>query len=107
MYRTCNYYATELKLKLHVTIYTKCLDYRGSESNGDFSYKDKLKMQNKVFVYATSFTRKTILSKFDPDTHLLIVKRSLICNKFVLYTLLHRRKSPSNYPRWLGVVYII
>lgn len=62
MYRTCNYYATELKLKLHVTIYTKCLNYRGSDPNGGFSCKDKLKMHNKVFVHATSFTRRTILS---------------------------------------------
>ena len=98
MYRICNY-ATELKLKLHVTIYTKCLNYRGSESNGDFSCKDKLKIQNKLFVYATSFTRRTILLKFDPDAHLLIVKRSLICKKFVLCTLLHHRESPFTYPR--------
>lgn len=107
MYRICNYYATELKLKLHVTTYTKCVNYRGSEPNGGFSCKDKLKMQNNMFVYATLFTRRTILSKFDPDTHLLIVKRSLICKMFVLYTLLRRRESPSTYPRWLDVLYTI
>lgn len=105
MYRTCNYYATELKLELHVTMYTKCLNYRGSEPNGGFSCKDKLKMHNKVFVYATSFTRM-ILSKIDSVTHLVIVKRSF-SKKFVLYSLLRRRESPSTYPRWLGVVYTI